>query len=278
MDKPEGVTSHDVVARVRRAVKTRSVGHTGTLDPFATGLLVVLTGRATRLARFVEQQAKTYLATARLGFATTTDDRTGEMIGTGQGAGEITEEAVRAVLASMAGAHLQTPPAYSAKKVEGRRSYTLARRGEEVALRPVQITVEAIELVAFAPAQVTFRTRVSAGTYVRAMARDMGERLGTGAHLEALRREAIGSLRVEDAISWTEIEPGLNVRPVGTVLGHLRAESLSETEGVDVSHGRPVRRPASGEGYVQLVREERVVAVAREDGDWLKPVVVLEGK
>jgi tRNA pseudouridine55 synthase len=257
------------------------VGHTGTLDPFATGLLVLLTGRATRLARFIEQQPKTYLATARLGYATTTDDRTGEAVGA-----VTAVEAVRAVRAvdliaaldDIVGPQRQTPPAYSAKKVEGERSYRLARRGEEVALAPVEVTVHGIELIGFEPPLVTFRTTVSAGTYIRAMARDLGERLGVGAHLDALRRESIGAIRVEEATPLADLDATSALSPLQSVLRHLPAVELDESEAVDIGHGRPVARASGGVGFVQLVQNDSVIAVAREDGDWLRPVVVLEGK
>ncbi len=139
MDKPAGPTSHDVVQRVRRVLKTRAVGHTGTLDPFATGLLVVLVGRATRLARFVEAEAKTYLATARLGVATDTDDATGAPLGPPADLSELTEARVAEALAGFAGEQRQRPPRYSAKHVDGERSYRLARRG--VAVQPAETTV-----------------------------------------------------------------------------------------------------------------------------------------
>jgi tRNA pseudouridine55 synthase len=278
IDKPAGITSHDVVARVRRVVRTRSVGHTGTLDPFATGLLVLLTDRATRLARFIEQKPKTYLATARLGFTTTTDDRTGEPEGAARETRTVTAGQVTSALLEMMGPQLQVPPAYSAKKIGGERSYRLARRGEAVQLAPAQVTVHAIALVELALPLVTFRTTVSAGTYVRTMARSLGERLDTGAHLEALRREAIGALRVEDAIPLADLAEHSARVPLTDVLSHLARVELSSDERTDVSHGRAVNRSAGTGGFVQLIYHGELVAVAREDGDWLKPAVVLEGK
>ena len=268
-----------MVARVRRAVKLRSVGHTGTLDPFATGLLILLTGRATRLARFVEQQSKTYLATARLGQRTTTDDRTGEPAGAEASLEGVTAEAVNGALQAMTGVQLQTPPVYSAKKVGGERSYRLARKGEAVSLSPVEVSLHRIDLLAFAPPLVTFRAQVSAGTYIRAIARDLGEALGVGAHLDALRREAVGSIRVEDAIPLAQLDAMPELQPLERVLGHLPRIELTAAEAGDIGHGRPVHRSGSGEsGHLRLELEHRVVAVARQDGEWLRPVVVLEGK
>jgi tRNA pseudouridine55 synthase len=241
-------------------------------------LLVLLTGRATRLARFVEQQSKVYLATARLGFGTTTDDRTGETVGAVRPVEGVQAGDVKAALTAMIGRQHQVPPAYSAKKVAGERSYRLARRGEAVPLKPVELTVEDIELVGFDPPHVTFRATVTAGTYIRAMARDLGERLGVGGHLESLRREAIGGLRVEAAVPLEEVREGTPLQPLRAVLAHLKPVELTEDELVAVSHGRPVRREPEGVEFVQLVREDRLVAVAREEGDQLQPVVVLEAR
>ena len=274
MDKPAGPTSHDVVQRVRRLLQTRAVGHTGTLDPFATGLLVVLVGRATRLARFVEAQAKTYLAVARLGIATDTDDRTGTPLGPPADTSAVTEPVVRAALAALLGEQRQRPPRYSAKHVEGERSYRRARRGEAVDPAETVVTVHAIELVGFAPPELSFRATVSAGTYVRALARDLGERLGVGAHLTALRREAIGPLRVEDAVPLERLTPDA-LHPPRAVLGHLPAMELDAPARVAVSHGRAVPAEAGATGDVALVHEGELVAVARVEDGWLRPSVVL---
>jgi tRNA pseudouridine55 synthase len=274
VDKPAGPTSHDVVQRVRRVLKTRAVGHTGTLDPFATGLLVVLLGRATRLARFVEAEAKTYLATARLGIATDTDDATGAPLGPPADLSELTEARVAKALAGFAGEQRQRPPRYSAKHVDGERSYRLARRG--VAVQPAETTVVVarIDLVEYAPPKLVFRVTVSAGTYVRALARDLGERLGVGAHLTALRRESIGALRVEDAVRLADVDPAA-VRPARAVLRHLPTVELDEPGRVAVSHGRAVPADADAQGDVALVHEGELVAVARAGDGWFRPSVVL---
>lgn len=256
----------------------RSVGHTGTLDPFATGLLILLTGRATRLARFIEQQSKTYLATARLGFATSTDDRTGAPLGPEAGLGSVSAAQVRAAFQAMTGAQLQTPPAYSAKKVGGERSYRLARKGEAVTLAAVEVELHEVELISFDPPLVTFRATVSAGTYIRAIARDLGETLGVGAHLEALRREAIGAIRVEDATPLAELGEPPPLQSLGSVLGHLERIDITAAEADDVGHGRPVHRTGVGSEHTRLAYDGRMIGVARTDGEWLRPVVVLEGK
>jgi tRNA pseudouridine55 synthase len=274
VDKPAGPTSHDVVQRVRRALGTRAVGHTGTLDPFASGLLVVLVGRATRLARFVEAQPKTYLGTARLGLATDTDDRTGTPLGPPVDVAGIAEDRVVAALAALQGEQQQRPPRYSARHVDGERSYRLARRGIAAELPATPVTVHRIELVSYAPPELAFRVTVSAGTYVRALARDLGARLGVGAHLTALRREAVGALRIEDAVPLERVDASA-LRPPGAALGHLPTRELDEPGRLAVSHGRalPVEPGASGD--VALLHVGRLVAVARADDGWLRPSVVL---
>jgi tRNA pseudouridine55 synthase len=274
VDKPAGPTSHDVVQRVRRLLATRAVGHTGTLDPFATGLLVVLVGRATRLARFVEAQAKTYLATTRLGFATDTDDHTGAPLGPPADVSGVSEAEVRAALAGFLGPQRQRPPRYSAKHVEGERSYRRARRGEAVDPAETDVTVHRVELVSFAPPELSFRVTVSAGTYVRALARDLGRQLGGGGHLAALRREAIGPLRVEDAVPLEQLTAAA-LQPPRAALGHLPALELDAPSRVAVSHGRAVPAEAGAAGDVALVHAGELVAVARVDAGWLRPSVVL---
>jgi tRNA pseudouridine55 synthase len=276
VDKPAGPTSHDVVARVRRALKTRAVGHAGTLDPFATGLLVVLVGKATRLARFAEQQPKTYLATARLGFATTTDDATGERIASVDRPTRRTEDEVRAALAGFAGHSLQRPSTYSAKKVDGERSYARARRGEPVELAAVPITVHAIELLRLEDPEVEFRVTVSPGTYIRALARDLGERLGTGAHLSALRREAIGAMRVTEAVSLDQLGPD-DVQPSRRAVEHLPSLVVSMAEARALGFGKAIpAQAAANDPVAALTDDGQVVAIGRVVHEAFVPNVVLE--
>lgn len=274
MDKPAGITSHDVVARARRILGVRAVGHTGTLDPFATGLLVLLVGRATRVARFVEAEAKTYLATARLGSRTDTDDATGTEVDRVD-LPPLDTGAVEAALAGFAGPQRQRPPAYSAKRVGGERSYRKARRGEAVELAETEITVHRIELLEVATPFVTFRATVSAGTYLRAIARDLGERLGVGAHLTALRREAIGALRVEEALPLDAVGPG-DLRAPLAVLGHLPRIEVDAAGRAAVAHGRPVRGDAPAEATVALVQGGELLAVGTARDGVIRPIVVLE--
>ena len=273
------MTSHDVVQRVRRTLGTRAAGHTGTLDPFATGLLVVLIGPATRLARFVEARNKTYLATARLGVTTDTDDLTGRVIETSP-VGELVDAGrVANVLNQFLGPQLQRPPRYSAKHVGGERSYHKARRGEAVELEPVGVTVSRIELIECHLPLVTFRAVVSAGTYIRAIARDLGERLGVGAHLSSLRREAIGTLRVEDATTLEQLNPG-SLISAQAVLADIPTVELDPAGRVAVSHGRAVvdgreaGKRVSG-AVVGLLGHGELVAVAKAEDGWLRPMVVL---
>jgi tRNA pseudouridine55 synthase len=280
VDKPAGVTSHDVVQQVRRRLGVRAAGHTGTLDPFATGLLVVLIGRATRLARFVEARPKTYLATARLGIRTTTDDLTGPVLSVSDAAVMPAEALVRETLAGFAGAQRQQPPQFSAKRVAGERSYRKARRGETVELADVSVTVHRIELVTFEPPELSFRATVSAGTYLRAIARDLGNRLGVGAHLTRLRREAIGSLEVSDAVPLDQVSRSI-VLPVGNVLRDMPRVDLDDAGRKDVIHGRAVvdGRAAGQRGSgaeVALLAGGELIGVARSDGEWLRPSVMLE--
>jgi tRNA pseudouridine55 synthase len=280
VDKPTGMTSHDVVQQVRRVLRTRAAGHTGTLDPFATGLLVVLLGRATRLARFVEAQPKQYLATAQLGVQTATDDLTGEVIARSATGGLVPEARVREELAGFRGTKPQRPPRYSAKRVDGERSYRRARRGEMVELPESTVTIHEIELVHYQPPELRFRAVVSAGTYLRAIARDLGHRLGVGGHLTALRREAIGSLRVEDAVTLEQLGPAAVV-PAQSVLPDLPSVVLDEAARNAVAHGRAVRdsgeagQRGSGEA-VALLEGGELIAIARVEDGWLRPTVVLD--
>jgi tRNA pseudouridine55 synthase len=279
VDKPAGLTSHDVVQRIRRALGVRAAGHTGTLDPFATGLLVVLLGRATRLARFVEEQAKQYRATARLGIQTNTDDLTGDVIATWPLGAPPSETQVRDALATFLGTQLQQPPQFSAKRVGGERSYRRARRGDIVEMADVRVTVHAIELVDYQPPNLTFRGLVSAGTYLRAIARDLGHRLGVGAHLTALRREAIGSLRVEEAHPLEQIGPAAVV-PAHAVLQDLPTVDLDDSARQAVAHGRAVSDCEAagrvGSGAVALLSAGQLIGVAEAVDGWLRPKVVLE--
>ncbi len=280
VDKPAGWTSHDVVARARRILKEKRVGHTGTLDPFATGVLVLLVGRATRLAQFLAGAEKEYEATIRLGYSTTTGDLTGERRDSADDAGGRNEAAdadsateaeavdcatlgrgrVESALAGLRGEIDQVPPMYSAKKVGGKKLYELARRGEEVERKAVRVRVEVFEIVVGGGGEFLkrnddgtcdLRARVvcSAGTYVRALAESLGESLGTGAHLSALRRTRAGEFHMREAIVPDElqrvVEGGEGARdfliPIEAALPHLPAAHLTAEESRRARHGAAVR-------------------------------------
>ncbi|HEY6089815.1 MAG TPA: tRNA pseudouridine(55) synthase TruB [Gemmatimonadaceae bacterium] len=196
VDKPAGMTSHDVVQHVRRIYGERSIGHLGTLDPFATGLLILLLGRATRLATFIDAEPKVYEATIRFGSETDTDDETGTVIRT---APPPRESDVRASIESLTGKVSQVPPAYSAKSVEGTRAYDAARRGTPLDLRPADVTVHSWEIRELRGDTLSAVVTCSGGTYIRALARDLGRLTSSAAHLGALRRTRVGRFDVRDA-------------------------------------------------------------------------------
>jgi tRNA pseudouridine55 synthase len=205
VDKPPGLTSHDVVNRVRRLANTRRVGHLGTLDPIATGVLPLVIGRATRLAQFLSGGEKEYDARIRFGWATDTYDREGAAL-SGAVEPHITREQLEAEIAKFCGTILQTPPPFSAKKVAGTPAYRLARKQIAVELAPVEVRIHALELVEFDGTRARLRVRCSAGTYLRSIAHELGQRFGCGAFLEDLRRTASGEFKEEDAHTFEELE------------------------------------------------------------------------
>ncbi len=207
IDKPAGITSHDVVDRVRRIKGTRRVGHAGTLDPFATGLLIVGVGPATKELTALVGLDKEYVATARLGATSTTDDIEGDIV-ENETSSLPSREMIEAVLRHFTGQHEQTAPIYSAKKVGGKKLYELARKGlgDTVTLPTKVVTIHEIELVSYDWPALTFRVRSSSGTYIRALARDIGQMLGCGAYLTALRRTKIGSYDIKDAKTLDELK------------------------------------------------------------------------
>jgi tRNA pseudouridine55 synthase len=204
LDKPAGMTSHDVVARTRRVVGERSIGHLGTLDPMATGVLPLLLGRYTRLAQFFGRMEKAYTGSIRFGQATTTYDAEGEPVGPFKPV-SLDADVLRGHAQHFNGELLQTPPAYSAKKVGGRRSYSLARAGETIELAPVRIVVHDFTITSVNGDTAEFRVTVSAGGYIRSLAHDLGQRLGCGAHLASLRRVAAGPFHADAALSLDEL-------------------------------------------------------------------------
>jgi tRNA pseudouridine55 synthase len=250
VDKPAGPTSHDVVDEVRKALGERRVGHTGTLDPFATGVLPVCVGKATRLARFLAAGEKTYRASVRLGFATATDDLTGTPLGPPV-AVTADREAVLRALGRLTGEILQLPPAYSAKRVAGERLHERARRGAVVHATPARVTIHALELLELAADRVELEVRCSPGTYVRAIARDLGQALSVGAHLTALRRTRSGGFGLERALAWPELRALGRDRliPLSDVLLELPAVRVGDEGLAALRHGRDLDRTRVASGF-----------------------------
>jgi tRNA pseudouridine55 synthase len=249
VDKPAGPTSHDIVDRVRRVLGVRRVGHTGTLDPFATGVLAICVGRATRLARFLSGGEKVYCASVRLGFATDTDDLTGRPLGPVCEASPTLEQ-VGAACMSLTGTIQQKPPAYSAKSVGGRRSYALARDGRPVELQPSLVTVYGLEIVRYEPPELVLDVRCSSGTYVRALARDLGAQLGVGGHLTALTRTRNGDFALTDAVSGDALEPAATrLIPLARLLPGLLAVQLDEPGERAVRQGQSIYKSMTVSGF-----------------------------
>jgi tRNA pseudouridine55 synthase len=206
LDKPEGLTSHDVVERVRAATGVSRIGHSGTLDPMATGLLLLCAGGAARLQSFFTLMDKSYEGTIRLGRATTTYDREGESTGADRDFGSVTAGAIERAAGEFRGEFLQAPPPYSAKKVGGRKFYEMARKGESVPSVPKKVRVTELSFGELEGGKLPFAISCSSGTYVRSIAHDLGERLGCGAHLDSLRRTRIGAFSVSDAVGLEAFE------------------------------------------------------------------------
>lgn len=242
IDKPQGLTSHDVVVAARRALDGTRVGHTGTLDPLATGVLPLALGRATRLVRFLAVSDKDYEATIRFGLSTDTYDVTGHEIGRTDTAPS-NDDVIRA-LRTLTGEYLQTPPAYSAKKIQGRRAYQLARRDHAVALTPVAIRVVRADLIDFSGMRARVALTCSAGFYVRSFAHTLGELAGTGACLEALRRTRSGEFGLETIVQIADLANPARLLssliPPAALLGHLPAVTITDRGREDVSHGREI--------------------------------------
>jgi tRNA pseudouridine55 synthase len=281
VDKPAGWTSHDVVARVRRIVRTRRVGHAGTLDPMATGVLVLAVERATRLLGHLALTDKGYTATVRLGQATVTDDAEGEATGGASPAG-VTGDAVRAGLAALTGELAQVPSAVSAVKVAGERAYARVRAGEEVELAPRRVTVSRLELLALrrpAPELLDLDIEVecSSGTYVRALARDLGAALGVGGHLTALRRTRVGPFTLADALTLEQLAERPDPVPVpldAAVAAAFPRRDLDASLAERLRHGgrlAPVGLPGP---YGAFDPDGAVVALVQERDGAARPLVV----
>ncbi len=281
VDKPAGWTSHDVVARVRRVCGTRRVGHAGTLDPMATGVLVLGVGRATKLLTFLVGCDKTYAATLRLGQTTVTDDAEGDVL-TEVDASGVTREALLAAVTALTGPIEQVPSSVSAIKVDGKRSYARVRAGEDVALAARPVTVHRFDVLDVRPqgpyVDVDLEVEVSSGTYVRALARDLGVALGVGGHLTALRRTRVGRFDLASATPLDALDPErpAPLVPLATAARtQLAAHDLTEAEADDVGHGRRIPSTLVGEKVVAAFAPDgTLVAVLDESGAEARPTVV----
>jgi tRNA pseudouridine55 synthase len=275
VDKPAGMTSHDVVSRLRRLARTRRVGHGGTLDPMATGVLILGVNRATRLLTYVIGTAKSYRATVRLGQSTVTDDAEGEVVST-TSAGHLAEEEIRAGLRALTGEIEQVPSAVSAIKVNGERAYRRVRAGEEVQLAARRVTVSRLDLVALrrstvAGVEVTdidIEVDCSSGTYVRALARDLGAGLGVGGHLTALRRTAVGGFTLAEALTLTELEeraPDVVSLPLAAAATRLfPRRDVGPHDAKVLSHGGQLAAVGIEGPYAVFDPAGRLIAVVRE--------------
>ena len=223
IDKPAGLTSHDVVSRIRHILGQRSVGHLGTLDPMATGVLPLVVGSFTRLAQFYVSSEKTYEGTIRFGYSTDTYDAEGQASSTPRQV-MLDRDSVEEVAARFRGVIQQMPPPFSAKKVKGVPAYKLARKQKEVVLQPVEVEIKEFEILAVEAERVGFRARVASGTYMRSVAHDMGQALGCGAHLESLRRTAVSEFTLDDAHSLEELDSAAGNNDVGGNCGRTCPE------------------------------------------------------
>jgi tRNA pseudouridine55 synthase len=278
VDKPAGITSHDVVARVRRLAGTRKVGHAGTLDPMATGVLVLGLNRATRLLGHLTLTDKRYDATIRLGATTTTDDAAGEIVATRATDG-LTEDAVREALARFAGEIDQVPSAVSAIKVDGRRAYARVRAGEDVELPERRVTVHALDVVSTSldrpgGCDVAVSVHCSSGTYIRAIARDLGEELGVGGHLTALRRTAVGPFGIDTAHTLDELAESFTMTPISeAVRAWFPALELDDTAASSARVGRSLDLPLEVLTGV-FAPDGTFLALYEPHGETARPVAV----
>lgn len=294
IDKPSGMTSHDVVARVRRLLEIRQVGHFGTLDPFATGVLPLSVGKATRFAQFYLKSRKAYEGTMRLGFSTDTYDGTGKPTSE-EAAPSVEVGTLEKLFQEFTGRHLQTPPPYSAKRIGGKRAYELARQNKPVHLSPVEVEVYALELLSFDGLRANFAVECSGGTYVRSIAHDIGQRLGCGAHLDGLRRKAVAEFTLEKSVTLEALEQAVQDQTLGKCIVPLEALLpdcpeliVRGREEKSVRHGHKfelaqTERFGRGTGHIQAISllkimnpDRRLIAIARHvTGNIYHPDLVL---
>jgi tRNA pseudouridine55 synthase len=284
VDKPAGMTSHDVVARIRRLAKTRRVGHGGTLDPMATGVLIIGVNRATRLLTYVIGSGKSYTATIRLGQSTITDDAEGETTAVAD-VGGVPDDAIRAGLAAQTGEIDQVPSAVSAIKIDGQRAYKRVRDGETVALPSRRVTIERLDVLDIrrlddpAVIDVDIDVTCSSGTYIRAIARDLGAALGVGGHLTALRRTAVGRMTLAEALTLEQLEErapdvvGLSVAEAARRAFPQRTATPEEAK--VLSHGGPLEPVGIGGPYAVFDPDGEVLAIVSERDGRARAEIVL---
>ncbi len=280
VDKPAGMTSHDVVGRCRRIFKTRRVGHAGTLDPMATGVLVIGIERATKILGLVTETSKSYAATIRLGQSTSTEDAEGDISQQVSALG-VTEEAIESAIAGLRGDIAQVPSAVSAIKIDGQRAYRLVREGRPVELAARPVRIDRFEMLATRRhdelVDVDVEVDCSSGTYIRALARDVGATLGVGGHLTALRRTRVGRFGIHQARSLDELAeaPDLSVTLDDACLQLFPHRQLSDDEVDSVANGRALN-PAGIDGiYAAHAADDHVIALLRDEGSRTKSVVVI---
>jgi tRNA pseudouridine55 synthase len=289
VDKPQGWTSHDVVGRMRRLAGTRKVGHAGTLDPMATGVLVLGINKATRLLTYIVGTSKTYTATIRLGESTVTDDAEGEVVST-KSASAVTEDAIQAGVAALTGEIQQVPSSVSAIKVNGERAYARVRSGEDVKLAARPVTIHRFDVHAVRPERdgevldVDVTVECSSGTYIRALARDLGEALGTGGHLTALRRTQVGPYTLDQARTLEQLAEELEVLEMSLAARALMPNrELSEDETNEISFGRRIAAGVAAgtpdaatadKPAAAFAPDGSLVALLADAGSYAKPVLV----
>lgn len=284
IDKPSGMTSHDVVSRVRRILKQRLVGHLGTLDPLATGVLPLVLGNMTRLAQFYLSSEKSYEGVIRFGYATNTYDAEGERIGEKNDV-NFSWDQVRQWAGEFQGKIEQIPPPFSAKKIQGVPAYKLARKKREVSLAPVQVEIKEFEILGLEGSCTQFRARVASGTYMRSVAHDMGVLAGCGAHLESLRRTAVAEFTLAQAHSLDQLESAMQSREVDALFVHPRkllpslpAVTVTEEIAGRIRHGRPVNLPEFSQAREVKVfsgQNELIAIGTRIAGTLFHPKIVL---
>ena len=273
LDKPPGITSHDAIARARRVLGTRRIGHLGTLDPFATGLLVLLVGRVTRLASYIDGEPKVYDATIRFGAETATDDVTGPVTASALPPDMF---AVASGISRLTGSIEQEPPAFSAKQVGGIRAYDAARQGVPLALRSVTVTVNEWTIREWrADGELDVTITCGGGTYIRALARDLGRLAGSAAHLTALRRTRSGPWAIGDATPLADLDSATPVRSPMEGLRSLAAVPIGEADLARITRGQSIEAHDAGERAVLTDAADAIVAIAERQGAAWAPRVVL---